>query len=107
MGYIMEHLKEFIIAFALAVIAAIIYELFHDEHSVLLLLSISLFAIAVIGIYNLYIQRKEKMKTLKKLYSFIGKSSVLKPEDVLGKRPFNPYYYRRQVDDLIDLCFKN
>ena len=107
MGYIMEHLKELMIAFALAIIAAIIYELFHNEFPILLLLSISLLAIAAIGIYNLYLHWKENIEALKKLYSFIGKSSSLKPEDMLGTRPFNPYYYRRQEDDLIDKSLIN
>ncbi|MDP2845192.1 MAG: hypothetical protein Q8N79_03835, partial [Candidatus Methanoperedens sp.] len=96
-----------IIAFALAIVAAIIYELFHNEFPVPLLLFISLLAIAAIPIYDHYRHRKENIKALKKLYSFIGKSSSLKPKDVLGTRPFNPYYYRRQKDDLIDESLSN
>ena len=50
---------------------------------------------------------REQSKNLKVLYSFIGKSSSLKPEDLLGTRPFNPYYYHRQEDDLVDESLSN
>ena len=93
-----------ILAFAFAIIAAIIYEYFHN---IPLLLSISSLAIIAIIIVELRRRRKEKNKALKGSYTFIGKSSSLTPEVVLGIRPFGKYYYRRKEDDLIDESLRN
>ena len=99
-----EYMGHIIMAFSFAIIAAVIYEHYHNT---LLLLSISFLAFVAIITYDLYRRRKENISALKKVYSFIGKSLSLKPKDVLGKRPFNPYYYRRQEDDLIDRSLNN
>src|SRR3990170_5037423 len=46
-----------------------------------------------------------KSKKFKALYHVIWKkSSSLKPEEVLGDRPFKEYYYTRQEDDRICKC---
>jgi hypothetical protein len=105
MGDWKEYIIHVIWAFAFAIIAAIVYE---NYHNIIILLSICFLAIAALIIIEFYRRRKEKIGALNKIYSFIGKSSVLKPEDLIGKkRPFKPYYYHRQVDDSIDECLIN
>lgn len=49
-----------------------------------------------------------KSKKFKALYHVVWKkSSSLKPEEVLGERPFKEYYYTRQEDDRIRKCLND
>ncbi|MCJ7459122.1 MAG: tetratricopeptide repeat protein, partial [candidate division Zixibacteria bacterium] len=49
-----------------------------------------------------------KSKKFKALYHVIWKkSSSLKPDEVLGERPYKEYYYLRPEDELIGKCLKN
>jgi tetratricopeptide (TPR) repeat protein len=58
----------------------------------------------LVGLCVFFYRRKKKVKAI---YSFTGKSSSLKPKDVLGMRPFKEYYYQRPQDDSINACLKN
>ena len=82
-----EDMKEFIIGHEIEIFWAFLFAFF--------------FAVLIEIIFKPFRSWREQIKKVKALYSFIGKSSSLRPEDLLGKRPFNPYYYRRQEDDLI------
>ncbi len=105
MGDWKEYIIHIIWAFAFAIIAAIIYE---KSHNVILLLSISFFAIVALIIVELRRRRKEKIGALNEFYTFTGKSSSLTPDVLFEKmRRFNKYYYRRKEDDLIDESLKN
>jgi len=49
---------------------------------------------------------KTKSKKMKAAYSYVGRSSKLKPEILLLNRPYNSYYYDRKEDELILDSFK-
>ncbi len=89
----MKDMKEFIIGHESEIFWAFVFAFF--------------FAFLIEILFKPFRSWREQIKKIKALYSFIGKSSSLKPKDLLGKRPFNPYYYRRQEDDLIDISLND
>ena len=66
-----------------------------------------IFAVLIEIIFKPIRHWREQSKKLKVLFSFIGKSSTLKPDDLIGNRPYNHYYYVRKEDDLIQKCLNS
>jgi len=74
----------------------------HLHEIVYAIISAVVFAILVGLVAYFYQKRKDTRVKLKKYYEFTWKkSSSLKPEDLLGNRPFNEYYYGRTEDKKI------
>jgi len=89
----MEDMKEFIIGHEIEIFWAFVFAF--------------AFALLIEIIFKPFRRWREQIKKLKALSIFVGKSSSLKPEVLLEKRPFNPYYYERQEDTLINKSLNN
>jgi len=78
--YFNAHSAEIIIGLVIAIVSAIIVELFLHP----------------------FRRRKERKKNSKAQFIFAGKSSLLTPQIVMGiTRPYDPYYYQREMDTVI------
>ena len=74
----------------------------HLHEIIYAIISAFVFAILVALVVYFYQKRKDTEVKLKKYYEFTWKkSSSVKPEDLLGNRPFNEYYYMRAEDKRI------
>jgi len=93
---------ELILAAALAIIAAILYETIHEEPATLsIILFISSAIVLAVMFYRIFTKVREKIHRERNSFSFLGKSSKLKPEVLLGPRPYNEFYFLRENDEKI------
>lgn len=75
---------------------------FLSDHQIEIILAF-VFAVIIEFLFKPFRKWKQQTKTTKALYTFYGKSKSIIPAKVIGvTRPYNPYYYIRDSDALIE-----